>query len=62
MKNSTEYLRGCKVPKVAENLSPEYLEHDKSLQRHKRDCWGSGDFKELIRTNMEGSKHEKRRE
>lgn len=59
MKNSTEYLKQCKVPIVSEKLSPSYLEKNNAVQKAKRKAWGNDDYKELIRINMEGSKYDK---
>ena len=56
MKNSTEYLRKCKVPKYSEAMSSERLEKDKAGDVEKRNAWGSNDFKSLIHKNMEGYK------
>lgn len=56
MKNSTEYLKGCKVPSVSEYMSPKFLDGEGGEQRRKRTAWGNGDYKSIIRENMKGYK------
>lgn len=58
MKNSIEYLKGCKVPSVSEKMSAEFLEREGKSRRDKRNAWGNDDFKALIKKNMEGYKNE----
>lgn len=57
MKNSTEYLKQCKVPTASEMWTFDKLSRDKVNQVKRRTYWGNDDFKALIRLNMEGSKY-----
>lgn len=52
MKNSTEYLKGCKVPTVSETMSPNFLDREGEERKKHRTAWGNNDFKSLIRENM----------
>ena len=54
MKNSTEYLKGCKVPTVSETMSPNFLDREGKERKKHRTAWGNNDFKALIRENMKG--------
>lgn len=52
MKNSTEYLKNCKVPTVSETMSPNFLDREGEERKKHRTAWGNNDFKSLIRENM----------
>lgn len=52
MKNSTEYLKGCKVPTISDGISLDRLEHEGKKRKDHRTAWGNNDFKSLIRENM----------
>lgn len=59
MKNATECLKNCKVVRVSEGLSPNYLAKETGKKVDDRNAWGRDDFGAIIRRNMEEYKEDK---
>lgn len=52
MRNATEQLKNCKVVRVSEGLSANYLAKETGKKVDDRNAWGRGDFGEIIKRNM----------